>query len=172
MSIVTTGTEEQVFTAIRSFLLTMFPDLTEVVQGLDNWVPMPAEESACMTTINTQRLGMGSINYLRDGDAPETGTTDHAQPSNLIVQVDFFGDGSRDKAVAVQAVWAKPWCFDQFPDGIKPISCKPPVPLSFNSEGKVVVRRCEIDLEIQYIPKVSVPQEFAVELSQPTSNPE
>lgn len=167
-----TGTESQVFTALRNFLLLMFPDLTDVVQGLDNWVPAPLENSACMTAINAPRLGMGVVTYSPDSEAPETGTADHAQPSNLIIQVDFFGDGSRDKAQALQAVWAKPWCCNQFPDGIKPLACKSPVPLDFNSEGKEVIRRCEIDLEIQYIPTVSVPQDFAVELALPTSKPE
>lgn len=188
-----TGTESQVFTALRNFLLLMFPDLTDVVQGLDNWVPAPLEhktvisepevegdppvvtyyaDSACMTAINAPRLGMGVVTYSPDSEAPETGTADHAQPSSLIIQVDFFGDGSRDKAQALQAVWAKSWCCRQFPIGIKPLACKSPVPLDFHSEGKEVIRRCEIDLEIQYIPTVSVPQDFAVELALPTSKPE
>src|SRR6476660_6355517 len=60
-------TEVQGFTALRSFLLRVLPEGTEVVRGQDNRVPEPvAANFVVMTPLLQPRLGTNEVSYFDD----------------------------------------------------------------------------------------------------------
>jgi len=137
----------------------------EIVRGLDNRVPMPADDFITMTAINSPALGRPVTGYYDPAGHPELSTISATQPTNKTVQIDFFGEVAGDRAAILSAIFAQEWSCMQFPENIKPLQAKEPRRIDFSGEDLQNIIRWSIDIEIQYNPTISALQQFADEAS-------
>lgn len=158
-------TDTQVFTALRSFLLGIFPSGVEIVQGLDNQVSMPAPPCIIMTPLFKQRLAANTATYTDSGaEHPLDGTKNSLMPTQYTIQVDFYGELSGDQAETVATVFRDDYAVAAFPEAIKPLYCSDPKRLDFTNDQAQYEKRWEIDVEIQYNPTTKTPMQFADDL--------
>ncbi|NTU49336.1 MAG: hypothetical protein HGA87_00310 [Desulfobulbaceae bacterium] len=158
----TVSLDQEVGTALAPILLYCGP---EIVRGLDNRVPMPADDFIVMTAINSPALGRPVTGYYDPAGHPELSTINAMQPTNKVVQIDFYGEQAGDRAATLSAILAQEWSCMLFPQGIKPLQAKDPKRIDFSGEDNQNIIRWEIDIEIQYNPIFSTSQQFADEAS-------
>lgn len=104
--------QEEVFTAIRSFLL---PHLSgfDVVEFQNNRVPEPDGDFVIMSSLGGRRLSLNGDTY---GDA----TVAILQPWEMRVQLDFHSadtTSSADAATKISALFRSWYAVDAFKDG-------------------------------------------------------
>lgn len=160
MTVTIDTTEEQVFTALRSYLLVLFPTV-EVVQGLDNRVPMPAGDFITMTAMTADGLSRPTLGFV---DTETLHQMSALSPTKKMVQVDFFGETGNDRAVTLKSLFNNEWSCNQFSANIKPLSTSEARRIDFSGEDQQNIIRWSIDLDLQYNPTVTVPMQFADEL--------
>lgn len=85
-------TEEQILTGLRAFLLAVCPEGTEVVQGQDNRVPMPAAANFIVMT-PAQRVQLSTTATEYDASA---GTKEVSRSTSLHFQLDIYGPSASD----------------------------------------------------------------------------
>lgn len=163
MALTVSVTEEQVFTALRTFLLYVIGSSFEVVRELDNRVPMP-KAFALMNLLNKKRLGW-TRRYYTDtpsvGTAPGVHLVTEVQPIESVIQVDFYGPTSGDQATTLSSVWNTPQAVEFFQaSGITPLYSEDPrqAPIT-DGENQWLVRWLVV-LHMQYTPMVDITQDF------------
>lgn len=98
MAFAVSPTQSQVQAILRSFLLTVLPDTTEVIEAQDNRVPEPASLNfVIMTALNRPRLATNIDSYddvLFTGSiSGNTLTVSNVQTGVLAVGLPVFGSG-------------------------------------------------------------------------------
>ena len=86
--------DSDVFTALRMFLMMMFPSV-EVIQAQDNNVPPPKGAFITMNNVGKRRLATNSRSYT---DTEDQQTQDTVMPTEYSVQVDFYGEEAGESA--------------------------------------------------------------------------
>jgi hypothetical protein len=160
MTVTIDTTEEQVFTALRSYLLVLFPSV-EIVQGLDNRVPMPACDFITMTAVTANGLSRPRLGFI---DTELLHQMTAMSPTKKTIQVDFYGETGNDRVVTLKALFNNEWSYNQFSANIKPLSTGEARRIDFSGEDQQNIIRWSIDLDLQYNPIVTVPMQFADEL--------
>ena len=148
--------DSDVFTALRMFLMMMFPSV-EVIQAQDNNVPPPKGAFITMNNVGKRRLATNSRSYT---DTEDQQTQDTVMPTEYSVQVDFYGEEAGERAQTLSALFFDYVAYDSFPDNIKPLYASDPFQIPLITGEKNYRERWSMDVKIQYNPVISTPMTF------------
>ena len=162
-------TDNDVFTALRSFLLLILPSGTEVMQAQDNNVPMPVSGFVTMNNVNKKRLATNVHEYRRTV-APD-GFRDVLTPTQYTIQLDFYGESSGDWAAVAQMMLRDEYATSNFPDGIKPLYADDPIQMPLIDGEMNYTQRWKLQAVLQYNPTVSMAQQFASQINVHVNDP-
>jgi hypothetical protein len=164
MTVAISITEEDLLTALRGFLLPLIDG--EVVQAQANRVPMPYGSFTTMTTLFLTGLSTNRASYTDTGLG--TGTENNSRSTRWDVQLDFYGDGALDRAVAVSTLirtdFACTW-FKDHGDVIQPLYAGEPKQTSMVNGEQQYEQRWTVDFVAQLNPVVQTPMDFADQLN-------
>lgn len=154
-----TPVSEDLFISVRAFLLSLFPSGVEVVQGIQNGVPMPLGPFICMTAKEQKRLATNHSIY--DVDLSRS----VKMPTEYSIQLDCYGPNSSDMATTIKALWRDPYGCDALASVGAPLYASEPIQMPLvNGEQQYEARWMTIAL-LQFNPVITVPQESAIALA-------
>lgn len=174
MSVPTTPELSAVAASLRTMLLAIVPEGTEVIQGPLNRVAQPKGSHVMFTFLFQRRMRTNVSAYTRPDPVPPPpgpieGTRDIEQGTELHVQLDFYAASEADMqpigkaAVAVSTLWRDEYAADALAPHAAPLYIDDArgAPLALG-ELQYVGRWISTGV-MQYNPVTSVPQEFAAE---------
>lgn len=154
-----TPVSDDLFVAVRAFLLALFPSGVEVVQGIQNGVPMPLGPFICMTAKAQARLATNHSSYSVDLQRQVK------MPTEYSIQLDCYGPTSSDMATTIKAFWRDQFGCDMLAAVGAPLYATEPVQMPLvNGEQQYEARWMTIAL-LQFNPVLTVPQESAIALA-------
>lgn len=148
--------DQQVFGALRAFLLAVLPSGTEVVQGQDNRVAMPLGGFVTMNNAGQTRLTTNVSTY-----APTAGTKSVLTETKYDIQLDFYGPASQSWAALTQALFRDAFATDSMPANIQPLYADNPTQMPLIDGEAQYEQRWKLTASLQYNPIVTVSQDFA-----------
>ncbi len=149
-------TDARVFTVLRSYLLSFFPDV-EVIRTQDNRVPPPRNGFIALTGTGKRRI---ETNWRRYVDTAETKVKDVIMPTEYAIQVDFYGKGAGEMSQAFCTLFFDDTSCEMFPNDVRPLYASDPVQMPMVSAEKQYMERWRVDIRMQCNPAVTVPQDF------------
>jgi len=114
-------TDDRVFTPLRAFLLSIVPSGVEVIQTQDNLVPIPKGAFVSMNNIGVRRLSTNRHEYQSNQ------TKDIWTPVEYSMQVDFYGPDSGEWSFSAQTLFRDSYALDFFPEDIQPLYADDPI---------------------------------------------
>lgn len=165
MSAAIAGGDSAAMTAIVAFLANILPAGLEIVQGLDNDVPMPAgPDFVILTPIRRERLATNEDAWPFANAAAIASTA----PIRLTVQIDVYGPASPDNAVLIATALRSAYACDFLAAAglsagadVQPLHADDAAQKPFTNAESQYERRWGLDAAFQVNPVVSVPQDFA-----------
>lgn len=151
-------TDDDVFTALRTFILSLLPTV-EVVQTQDNGVPMPVNPFITMNNVGKKRLATNTVSYTDPGGTAG-GTENMMTPTQFTIQVDCYGPNSGDWAAMIQTAFRSEYATSNFPVNIQPLYCDDPVQIPLITGEQQFLQRWKLQAVMQYNPTVAVPMQF------------
>jgi hypothetical protein len=159
--------ESQTLAALRSFLLAVLPDGTQVVAGLDNRVPEPIDtDFVVMTPVLRERLST-NVTMYRAGNPDATGAKEVRQTTKLTVQLDIHGPAGADNAQLVTTLWRDGTACEALAAtelDLAPLFANEARQIPFMNGEQQVEARWSVDLVMQVNPAITVPQDSAAAL--------
>lgn len=157
-------TDDQMMTAVRSFLLSILPGGTEVIQAQSNRVPEPVGPNfVLMTPRRRARLATNVVSWPLDDPAPVE--LAHARSTEVLVQLDIHGPNGADYAQTIATLWRDPFACDALkPFDIQPLFANDGNQLPFQNSEHQWEDRWVMEIVFQAVPSVSTPQDFAATL--------
>lgn len=152
-------TIDQVIDYLADFL-TPIVSPAEIVRAQVNRVPMPSDPCVVLTELLQSDLNVPYLDYQPSDD---TGTVH--QSTRIDIQIDFYGSQAGDFCKAVKSVFRSSWAFDKFPDNVRPLYTSDGIQSPLVTGEEQYESRWTLTVSLQYNPTVSVPQDFADELS-------
>lgn len=152
-------TEDDILTALRTFLLSVLPTGIEVIQGQDNRVPEPkGPDFVVMTPMSRARLATNTDSWT--GAQPTTMMI--VQPTQVTVQLDLHGAGASDSAQLVSTLARDYYGIDHVDSAtIVPLYTNDAIQVPFiNGEGQYE-DRWTMNIVMQVSPIVVTEQQFA-----------
>lgn len=156
-------TESDLFTALRSFLLTVIGDSVEVIQTQNNRVPMPLGPFIAMTPLFITGLSTPVTSYHDPGTNP--GERSDTRTTEWRVQLDFYGPNAAVQAATIAGIWRTDYAADLLKGG--PLQPLYPGELQQTTMVNAEIQwesRWTLELRAQFIPVVTSPQDFADQL--------
>ena len=150
---------ERLYTDIRKYLIAAL-DLQQdapIVQGYQNANPIPID-AIIMTFRDDGRLDQTSHTY-------ENGKIIVFDSIRGVMQLDFYGESSYDKARQIATLWKSPYTTTTLQDCV-PLNCFRIRDLSFVNEAGFYELRYMIELELQYNTKYEKTVNIAKDVSQ------
>lgn len=152
-----TPNQKDVFTVVRAYILSLID--CEVVRGLGNDVPMPKNSFIAITPIESTRLSTNVNTYdLINSKSIKTSMS-------YLVQIDCYGPISSDWAAILCATWRDDYCVDKLAPTCAPLYADNPIQIPIIDGEANYEERWLLKAVLQYNPVVTVPQEFADEIS-------
>lgn len=150
-----------VFTAVRAFILTIVPAGTKVIRGPVNRAAQPAADHVVITPTYRKQLRTNIATDVDPFPDPGDGTTALEQGVQVNIQTDFYGGVSGDWAAMFSTVWRSE-------EGVTALApaCAP----LYADEGRMVplvtgeeqyLERWMVPAVLQYNPVTTVLQQFA-----------
>lgn len=156
-------TESDLFTALRSFLLTILGTSVEVIQAQNNRVPMPIGPFVAMTPLMVEGLSTPVTRYLDPGSG--TGERHDVRTTRWSVQLDFYGPGAGMQAATVAGIWRTDYAADLLSSGpLQPLYPGDPRQTSIVNAEQQWESRWTLELYAQFNPVITSPQQFADQL--------
>lgn len=155
MAITTNITEKQVFTALRAFLLTIVD--CELIRLPVNRAAMPKGAFVALSPGANVALSTNVTAY-----AASTKTV--TRPSQFSVQVDCYGTGSGDRAVAIATLLRDAYACEQFAASgydIQPLYAGDAKQLPLVDGEAQYEERWSFDAVLQFNPSMTTPQDSA-----------
>jgi hypothetical protein len=146
--------DQNVFTALVTFLQSFLPSGTEVVQGQDNLVAMPKGGFVVMTNGAMDRLSFNVDNYNSALQQKYILT-----PTRYEMQLDFYGPTSQQWAMETQALFRDQYATDIFPANIQPLYADNPVQIPLIDGEEQYEQRWKITASLQYNPTLTTSQQ-------------
>lgn len=149
-------TKSQVMTALGKFILSLVS--CEVVQGLDNRVPMPKGDFVVMTPILSPVLATNVSTF----DAAQGTETLH-RSTRYDVQVDCYGATASDRAALLSMMLRSEYACNSFAASgydVQPLYAEDPHQLPFVNAEAQYEERWSFTAALQFSPAVSTPMEF------------
>lgn len=156
-------TDQDVFTALRTFLIGVLPNGTEVVQAQDNYVSMPDGPFVTMNNVSKTRLATNIDSYTYS--SPILGTKDLETKTQFVIQLDFYGPDSGDWAQIVQCAYRDEYATSVFPANIQPLYADDPMQIPLIDGEQNYTQRWKLKAVMQYNPIVSLTQQFADQIN-------
>lgn len=150
--------DQDIFRALRAFLLSFLPANTEVIQGLDNAVAMPLGGFVVMTSLGNDRLSTVINNYPTTA-SPTTKSV--LAPSKYSVQLDFYGPNSQSWSTQTQALFHDFYAADMMPANIQPLFADNPIQMPLVDAEMQYEQRWKLTAVMQYNPTITVSQQYA-----------
>lgn len=151
---------DDLYTALRAFLLDMLPTGTEVVQGLDNRVPMPAGPGfVIMTAVTVQRLNTTIDTW--DQTLTNPSQMDHESHVQVGIQLDFYGPNSFDWANMFNTVFRDDVGCQALAPSCQPLYSEEARQAPLIDGEEQYEARWLVQAQVQYNPVVSTAQTFA-----------
>lgn len=151
-------TNEAVFTALRTFLLTIFD--CEVRQGNQNLVPMPQGSYVLMTDMGKRASSTNSHVYSTDN----SGQVEITTPTEYTIQLDFYGEDAADMCQTYLALIQDSYAYEKFPATVRPLYTTPPREIAMIDGEENYIARYTTDLHLQFNPVITTPADYAEEL--------
>lgn len=157
-------TESQALAALRAFVLSVV-DLapSNVIRGLQNRVAMPTGDFIELTPILNSALSTDLQTY----DRPN-GQSDFERSTQMSVQVDCYGVQAMDRANALSILLRSDYACQSFSSSgidMQPLYASDARQLQFVTGESQYMERWGFDAVLQMNPVVSVPQDFADQLT-------
>ncbi len=159
-------TDDDAFTALRTFILTVLPDLTSpnVRQGQQNRTPMPpGPDFVIMTPTDRGALATTVRDYTPPTDpAPAVGSRQTTRSTRVGVQLDFYGPNATDNAQTFNQLFQDMYGCDFLrPFHVQPLWCDDGRQMPLVDDEEQYVTRWMVHALMQINPTVSTSQEFA-----------
>lgn len=160
-------TQSNLFTALRTFLLSILPAGIEVVMAETNRVAEPeGSDFVVMTPLLRERQSTNVDTYA-DGYPSLPGVMNSLQSTKVTVQLDVHGPNSPDNAQIISTLFRDEYAVDNVATSgydVAPLYCGDPRQVPFlNAEQQIEVR-WSMDAVMQANPVVTVSQQFAAAL--------
>jgi hypothetical protein len=162
MSVTISISDQDIFTALRTFLISVLPSGTEVVQAQDNSVPMPLGAFVAMNNVGLSRLSTNTDTYI--DPVTTTGTKNVSSDIEYTIQLDFYGASAADWAMIVQTLFRDEYGVSLFPSNVVPLYADDPIQIALIDGEQQYEQRWVVKAVMQYNPVVSTPQDFAAQL--------
>lgn len=154
-----TPSNDALYVAVRSFLLSLFPTGVEVVQGLGNDVPMPLGEFINMTATAQAALSTNRSDYSVDLQRSVS------TPHRYNLQLDCYGPTSSDRATQIVMMWRDQYGWEALAPNAAPLYCTDPVQVPLVNGEENYEQRWTLTALLQFNPVVTVPQQSATALA-------
>jgi hypothetical protein len=162
-------TIDAVIEALIGFIAPFVPVGTPIIRGQQNRVapPITAGEADPLAFIKLQEIGMSDLEtptmtQSADGSIQIASIS---TPTQIEVQIDFYGVSSGDYCKAIKAVWRSAYAPAQFPAGIAPLYCTDGHQAPLVTGEEQYEDRWVITGSLQYNPVITVPQQSALTLA-------
>lgn len=150
-------TDDQIATALRSFLLVCCPSL-EVVQGQDNRVPEPAGPDHIVFTSN----GASQLSTTIHIPDPVAAIIQRGRQTSISVQIDVYGPNSQDNAQVITTLFRDSYgCEAMAGTDVQPLYCNDGTQMPLVNGEEQYEFRWMIRAVLQVLPFISTPAEFA-----------
>lgn len=155
-------TDQDIFTALRVFLLSILPGGTEVVQSQDNRVAMPLGGFVAMNNAGSKRLETNVVTYTAGSSNP--GTKNIQTSTQYTMQLDFYGPVAADWANTAQILFRDEYATSIFPTNIQPLYADDPIQIPLIDGEAQYEQRWKLNAVMQYNPVTTVAQDFATSI--------
>ena len=159
MSVILDINDQDVFTAMRTFLKSFIPTTVQIVQAQDNKVPMP--KGGFVTMNNT---GMNRLSFNVDTYNSALQQKSILTPTRYVVQLDFYGPLSQIWAMETQALFRDEYATDLFPANIQPLYADDPVQLPLIDGEQQYEQRWKLEGNLQYNPTLTTSQQSMLDV--------
>ncbi len=150
-------TDYDVFKALRGFVMSLFPDV-DVVRTLVDDVPMPKGAFVAMNDVGRQRIATNITEYHDPGG--DEGEKRITMKTDYAIQLDFYGDGSAQRAQIFSTLFFDSYAYDFMPENIKPLHCTDPVKTALITGEEKFMERWRMTAHLQINPVVTVKEKF------------
>lgn len=156
-------TNDQIMTALRTFLIAILPDGVEVVAGQVNRVSEPkASDFVVMTPSARRRLSTNVVTW--SGAQPSM--LDHAHAIACDVQLDIHGENGTDNATVITTLFRDDYGVAAIDNAIfAPLYASDGRQMPFVNGEQQYEDRWIVTVTLQAVPVISTPQQFAGSLS-------
>lgn len=154
--------DTDVYTALRTYLLSLAPAGAEVIRGQDNQVAMPIGNFATMTSNQMVRLATNVTTYQ---PLIGTGQKEVLTAFRYLIQVDLYGPLSQPWAAQAKSLFRDSYAVDLFPSNIVPLFADDAIQLPLVNGEEQWEQRWKMQMSVQYNPLVTVSQDFATSLT-------
>lgn len=162
MSATVSITDQDVFRAMRAFLLEVLPDGTEIVQLQGNGVSMPEGAFVGMNNGSNRRLSTNRRTYTAGSSNP--GEKAVTTPSAYAMPLDFYGPDSGAWAAMVQSLFRDEFATSRFPADIQPLYADDPIQIPLITGEQTYEQRWRLEAVLQTNTVVTVDQDCATSL--------
>lgn len=160
MTVASSPVLTDLYTDVRAFLLTIVPTGTEVIQGIDNRVPMPPGPFVLMQALYQIRLATNEDTY--DDPFPSDGGAQNAKASMRVdLQLDFYGVDSLQWATEAQTLWRDEVGCTALAPNCQPLYAEDPRMIPLVTGEEQYLQRWSLTATLQYNPVTVTAQEFA-----------
>lgn len=157
-------TQSMLYTALRTFLLTLVS--CPVLQSQQNRTAMPQGDFILMTGLNAPGLSTDKTTFIPGQSNP--GNETHARSTQWNVQLDCYGPDAADMAALIATAFKTDYAAETLAEAaieIQPLYANDPRQMTIvDSEGQYNPRWI-VELALQYNPVVTLPQDFAMSLT-------
>lgn len=167
MSATVTPVQQDVFTALRTLILSLIT--CEVVQGLGNGVPMPLGSFICMTALYQNRLSTNVDGYV--DPITTIGSKTALQAIQYTIQIDCYGPLSSDWAAMLSTMLRDEYACLSMAPNVQPLSADDPKMLPLIDGEQQYEQRWVVTALLQYNPVVSTPMQFFTSVIVPIATP-
>ena len=159
MSVILDINDQDVFTAMRTFLKSFIPTTVQIVQAQDNKVPMPKGGFITMNNTGMDRLSFNIDNYQSVVQGKTVLT-----PTKYSMQLDFYGPSSQIWAVETMALFRDEYATEIFPPNIQPLYADDPVQLPLIDVEQQYEQRWKLEGNLQYNPTLTTSQQSMLDV--------
>ena len=152
-------TDQDVFTALVSFLGTFLPTGTPVIQGQENYVSMPPAGFVVMTNAGLDRLSFNVDKYF-----PVTQLKTILAATRYTIQLDFYGQLSSQWAMETIALFRDEYSTEMFPSNIQPLHADDAIQIPLITGEEKYEQRWSLKANLQYNPIITTDQQSALQL--------
>ena len=161
-----TISDDDVFTALRAFILDILPALggDNVRQGQQNRVPMPpGPDFVIMTPADRAGLATTVREYTPPTDpAPAVGTRETTRSTQVGCFINFYGENATDNGQIFNQLFRDLYGCDFLrPFNVQPLWCDDGRQMPLIDSEKQYATRWMIHALMQVNPTISTPQDFA-----------
>jgi hypothetical protein len=154
-------TQEQIFTALRAFIVAVLPSGVTVLKGQANRVPMPASDDFIIMTQTRREQMAQNVHDYRPDDSLE----DIARSTSLTFQIDVYGANAAENAQTITTLFRDEYGVTFMrSSGVAPLYCADPQQMPLVAGEQQYIQRWTFGAVVEGIISISVSMQFAANL--------